>query len=118
MRPLGLLQFQEIIGGLQQRERERDRQQRDPLPGAPPPAAVVRLPIWPQAVRGVPNGFIRSALFAAIGKGRRRYISGEDAADGPVSERAEPVSVRPATSRIFDRRLILKPNSGLFDPEE
>jgi len=29
---------------------------------------------------GVPNGFLRSALFGAIAKGRRRYINGEDLA--------------------------------------
>lgn len=43
-------------------------------------AAPARLPLWPDAVRAVPNGFLRSALFGAIAKGRRRYISGEDLA--------------------------------------
>lgn len=38
------------------------------------------LPLWPDAVRAVPNGFLRSALFGAIAKGRRRYINGEDLA--------------------------------------
>ncbi|UZG44475.1 hypothetical protein [Caldimonas thermodepolymerans] len=28
----------------------------------------------------MPNGFLRSALFGAIAKGRRRYINGEDLA--------------------------------------
>ena len=41
---------------------------------------VIKLPLWPDAVRAVPNGFLRSALFGAIGKGRRRYINGEDLA--------------------------------------
>jgi len=36
-----------------------------------------QLPLWPQETRGVPNGFLRSALFGAIAKGRRRYINGE-----------------------------------------
>ena len=40
----------------------------------------VQLPIWPEAVRAVPNGFLRSALSGAIAKGRRRYINGEDLA--------------------------------------
>lgn len=40
----------------------------------------VQLPIWPDVVRGVPNGFLRSALFGAIGKGPRRYIPGEQMA--------------------------------------
>ena len=38
---------------------------------------VVRLPLWPEPVRAVPNGFLRSALFGAIGKGKRRYMQGE-----------------------------------------
>jgi len=41
---------------------------------------VVQLPLWPESVRVVPNGFLRSALFGAIAKGRRRYINGEDLA--------------------------------------
>ena len=41
---------------------------------------VVQLPLWPEPVRAVPNGFLRSALFGAIAKGRRRYINGEDLA--------------------------------------
>lgn len=36
-----------------------------------------RLPIWPDAVRAIPNGFLRSALFGAIAKGRRRYLKRE-----------------------------------------
>ena len=36
---------------------------------APPPLEVVRLPPWPQSVRAVPNGFLRSALFGAIKPG-------------------------------------------------
>lgn len=39
--------------------------------------ALTRLPQWPDAVRAVPNGFLRSALFGAIAKGRRRYIERE-----------------------------------------
>lgn len=41
------------------------------------PAPPVRLPLWPDAVRAVPNGFLRSALFGAIAKGRRRYMERE-----------------------------------------
>ena len=43
----------------------------------PPSANVIKLPLWPEAVRAVPNGFLRSALFSAIGKGRRRYMECE-----------------------------------------
>lgn len=39
-----------------------------------------QLPLWPEPVRAVPNGFLRSALFGAIRKGRRRYIKGEQLA--------------------------------------
>jgi hypothetical protein len=49
-------------------------------PAAECSAKVVNLPLWPEAVRAVPNGFLRSALFGAVAKGRRRYINGEDLA--------------------------------------
>ena len=57
-----------------------EREKRDPLPGVPLSKNVVQLPLWPEPVRAVPNGFLRSALFGAIAKGRRRYINGEDLA--------------------------------------
>jgi len=41
------------------------------------PAKKVQLPLWPEPVRAVPNGFLRSALFGAIRKGRRRFVKGE-----------------------------------------
>ena len=44
------------------------------------PVKAAQLPPWPEPVRAVPNGFLRSALFGAIAKGRRRYINGEDLA--------------------------------------
>ncbi len=47
---------------------------------APPPTPAVQLPLWPEPVRAVPNGFLRSALFGAIAKGKRRYIDGEQLA--------------------------------------
>ena len=46
----------------------------------PASAKVIQLPLWPEPVRAVPNGFLRSALFGAIAKGRRRYIDGEEIA--------------------------------------
>lgn len=42
-----------------------------------PTTDLIKLPVWPNAVRAVPNAALRSALFGAIGKGRRRYIKGE-----------------------------------------
>ena len=50
------------------------------MPGKPLPKNVVQLPLWPEPVRAVPNGFLRSALFGAIAKGKRRYIDGEQLA--------------------------------------
>ena len=64
----------------EQAKQRAEREKRDPLPGAPLPKNVVQLPPWPEPVRAVPNGFLRSALFGAIAKGRRRYIDGEQLA--------------------------------------
>jgi hypothetical protein len=41
---------------------------------------VVRLPVWPEPVRSVPNGMLRSSMFGAIKKGLRRYMKGEEIA--------------------------------------
>ena len=41
---------------------------------------VVRLPVWGETARGMPNGFLRSALFGAIAKGRRRFFNREQIA--------------------------------------
>ena len=60
--------------------RAKQRAEREPLPGKPLPKNVVQLPLWPEPVRAVPNGFLRSALFGAIAKGRRRYVKGEQLA--------------------------------------
>ena len=60
--------------------RAKQRAEREPLPGKPLPNNVVQLPLWPEPVRAVPNGFLRSALFGAIAKGKRRYIDGEQLA--------------------------------------
>jgi hypothetical protein len=42
-----------------------------------PKAEPASLPAWPDSVRAVPNGFLRSALFGAIKRGARRYMQGE-----------------------------------------
>lgn len=68
---------------IQARALERSRQQREqgllPLSESeqPPPAQVIKLPLWPEAVRAVPNGVLRSALFGAIRRGPRRYLDRE-----------------------------------------
>ena len=58
---------------------ERARERR-PAEDSTTTDKVVRLPIWPEPVRAVPNGVLRSALFGVVKKGRRRYINGEDLA--------------------------------------
>ena len=63
------------LPALQEKARQREAQERQSAP-----AKVVQLPLWPEPVRAVPNGFLRSALFGAVRKGRRRYIKGEDLA--------------------------------------
>ena len=77
------------IKAVESRAIERSRQRRgqatqeslplspEALPLQPPPAKVVMLPIWPDAVRAVPNGMLRSALFGAIRRGARRYLRRE-----------------------------------------
>lgn len=52
------------------------QRERAALPGAPLPRDVAQLPLWPEPVRAVPNSFLRSALFGAIRKGRRRFVKG------------------------------------------
>lgn len=63
-------------------------------PVAPTTSNVVQLPLWPEPVRAVPNGFLRSALFGAIRKGRRRYIKGEQLAS------VESVEIRYTGERL------------------
>ena len=54
--------------------RQRRQAQTPEATPAPSPSKVAYLPFWPEAVRGVPNGVLRSALFGAIKKGPRRYL--------------------------------------------
>ena len=46
-----------------------------PDPGLP--AKVIQLPLWPEPLRGTPNSFLRSALFAAIQGKTRRWMKKE-----------------------------------------
>jgi hypothetical protein len=42
-------------------------------PPTPAKGKLIQLPLWPEPVRGAPNSFLRSALFAAVqGKGRKQ----------------------------------------------
>jgi hypothetical protein len=43
-------------------------------PALPAKAKVYQLPLWPEPVRGAPNSFLRSALFAAIQGKTRVYM--------------------------------------------
>lgn len=56
----------------------RARQRGESEPQAPQPKNVVQLPLWPEVVRGVPNGVLRSALFGAIKKGARAYLERQE----------------------------------------
>jgi hypothetical protein len=66
--------MQQRILALAEMKEEQEQQ------GATQACKVVRLPLWPESVRAVPNGFLRSALFGAIRKGRRRFVNGEQLA--------------------------------------
>ena len=64
---------------IEARAKQRCTQENLPLlsPVTPAPAQVITLPFWPEAVRAVPNGMLRSALFGAIRRGARRYMDRE-----------------------------------------
>ncbi len=81
MKPMKASDYTAAVADMQEKAQRRSKRgKRDPLPGAPLPPNVVQLPLWPEPVRAVPNGFLRSALFGAIAKGKRRYIEGEQLA--------------------------------------
>jgi hypothetical protein len=44
------------------------------------PAKLIRLPVWPEAARGVPNVALRSALFGAVRRGPRIYLQAQPVA--------------------------------------
>jgi hypothetical protein len=49
-----------------------------PLPDPLPPASkIIQLPLWSEPLRGTPNSFLRSALFAAIQGKTRRWMKKE-----------------------------------------
>ena len=71
---------------IEARALERSHSRREQAASVPdnvenlPPTNVIKLPLWPDAVRAVPNGFLRSALFGAIRRGARRYMRREQIA--------------------------------------
>jgi len=53
-------------------------------PEPPPSAKVIQFPLWPEPVRGMPNPFLRSALFSAVHGKDRRFLNNQliSAVDG------------------------------------
>ncbi|HAN92902.1 MAG TPA: hypothetical protein DCQ33_12610, partial [Nitrospira sp.] len=88
--------IKDIETRVRQRSRPRCEQAASAPDGQekPPSANIIKLPLWPEAVRAVPNGFLRSALFGAIGKGRRRYMECESIAT------LEGIEIRYTGSRL------------------
>lgn len=71
-----------VLGKLQEMEKRATGKVSAPVDlSSPSPAQqvaqVIQLPLWPEAVRGVPNSVLRSALFGAIKRGRRAYLQRE-----------------------------------------
>lgn len=60
--------------GMAKKSREKREKSTEPTKAA---SNVVRLPIWPESICGVPDGVLRSALFGAIRRGRRQALEGE-----------------------------------------
>lgn len=69
------------IASIREKARLRANSEKPPVPMPLPnvllPCNATQLPLWPEPVRAVPNGVLRSALFGAIKKGMRRYMEGE-----------------------------------------
>lgn len=57
--------------------REKSKTMPKKAPPKPAPVEAKKLPTWPDVVRAVPNGVLRSALFGAIRKGKRPYLKNE-----------------------------------------
>lgn len=70
----------DLLGRIAAIQKKAQQQaERAPAPTTPPANHnVVRLPLWPDVVRGVPNGVLRSALFGAIKKGARPYLERQE----------------------------------------
>lgn len=70
----------DLIGRIASIQKKAQQQaERNPAPAGAVKAKsnVVQLPLWPEPVRAVPNGILRSALFGAVKKGPRRYMDKE-----------------------------------------
>lgn len=69
--------FEKVVLDIREKAKQQTKREETQANGKPLPSNVVQLPLWPDVTRGVPNGALRSALFGAIGKGKRRYLKGE-----------------------------------------
>jgi len=58
----------EMLGRIRENSRKMQAQEE-----AAQTQTVVKLPLWPDSVYGVPNWFLRSALFGAVKRGRRAF---------------------------------------------
>lgn len=71
----------DLVGRLAMiQQKAKQQAERAPAPADSPKSNVVQLPLWPDVVRGVPNGVLRSALFGAVKRGPRRYMQSEQIA--------------------------------------
>lgn len=61
------------VEGLRQRSKQRAPVELHPGPAAEP-ALKIQIPIWPEAVRGVPNSMLRCAIFGAVRRGKRAFM--------------------------------------------
>lgn len=73
---------------------------------------------WPEDTRGVPNSILRSALFGAIGRGKRAYNSGWITAAGDVSIKHTGPQLDQADLDVWEQCLHISRNSKLGDSVE
>ena len=76
LKPFAVPALKRSLDALGKSVREHPCEKSD-KPRAAPPTKVVRLPLWPEAKRGVPNSVLRGALFAAI-QGKSRVAMEQD----------------------------------------
>lgn len=73
---------------------------------------------WPEDTRGVPNSILRSALFGAIGRGKRVYNSGWITAVGEVTIKHTGPQLDQADLDVWEQCLHISRNSKLGDSVE
>lgn len=73
---------------------------------------------WPEDLRGVPNSILRSALFGAIGRGKRAYNSSVKATSGDVFLRHTGPQLDQADLDVWEQCLHISRGSKLGDSFE